>query len=61
MAKCRLIAIVSHSSDFLRSLCTHTLWLDHGQVVQFGEARPVLEAYDAAMGGPAPEGEPDGE
>ncbi len=55
MARCRLIAIVSHSSDFLRSLCTHVLWLEKGRKVQFGEVGPVLDAYDDAMGGPAPD------
>jgi len=55
MARCRLIAIVSHSSDFLRSLCTHVLWLEKGRQVQFGEVGPVLDAYDDAMGGPAPD------
>jgi ABC-type polysaccharide/polyol phosphate transport system ATPase subunit len=52
MSRCKLIAIVSHSSDFLRTLCTHCLWLEHGQVTRFGEAAEVLAAYDAAMGKP---------
>lgn len=55
MSNCKLIAIVSHSSDFLRSLCTHGLWLEKGRVVQFGGAAEVLDAYDACMGGPLPE------
>jgi len=46
----KLIVIVSHSSELLRELCTHCLWLDHGRVQMSGEAGPVLDAYDDAMG-----------
>jgi ABC-type polysaccharide/polyol phosphate transport system ATPase subunit len=59
MGRSRLILIVSHSSDLLRSLCTHCLWLDHGHVRAAGEAKPILDAYDEAMGGPLPSGETD--
>jgi ABC-type polysaccharide/polyol phosphate transport system ATPase subunit len=58
MSRCKLIAIVSHSTDFLRRLCTHTLWLERGQVRDFGDAEAVLGRYDGAMGkagGPEPD------
>jgi len=51
MAQSSLIVIVSHSSAFLRKICTHCLWLDHGRQKMFGEARKVLNAYDLALGG----------
>lgn len=50
MAQCRLIAVVSHSTDFLRSLCTDCLWLDHGEVVRFGKAADVIDEYEEVMG-----------
>jgi ABC-type polysaccharide/polyol phosphate transport system ATPase subunit len=56
MAQSRLIVIVSHSTGFLRDICTHCLWLDRGRVVEFGEAAPVLNAYEQSTGGV---GEPD--
>jgi len=51
MAQSRLIVIVSHSTAFLRSLCTRCLWLERGQVRGFGDAKPVLDAFEAAIGG----------
>ena len=50
MKRCKLIAIVSHSTDFLRRLSTHALWLDGGRLRDFGEAEAVLGSYDAVMG-----------
>jgi ABC-type polysaccharide/polyol phosphate transport system ATPase subunit len=47
----QLLIIVSHSCALLRELCTHCLWLDHGQTRQFGKASEVLDAYEKAMGG----------
>jgi ABC-type polysaccharide/polyol phosphate transport system ATPase subunit len=51
MARSRLIVIVSHAGAFLRSVCTHCLWLDRGRVRGFGPAAAVLDAYEAEMGG----------
>ncbi len=59
MARCKLIAIVSHSSEFLRTLCSHALWLEKGRVVRFGKAAEVLDEYDEAMGQPEGPMEPD--
>jgi len=52
MAASRVIVIVSHAMDFLRSVCTHCLWLDHGRVRGYGVAGEVLDAYEDATGGP---------
>ena len=59
MDRSRLIVIVSHSTLLLRQICSHALWLDHGEMKQFGEADEVLTAYDAEMGGVDPLGEVD--
>lgn len=59
MAQSKLIFIVSHMTGFLWKTCTHCLWLDHGQCKMFGEARPVLRAYENATGGATEEDESD--
>jgi ABC-type polysaccharide/polyol phosphate transport system ATPase subunit len=51
MARSRLIVIVSHATSFLRTVCTHCLWLERGRVRRFGPAGPVLDAYEEEMGG----------
>ena len=51
MSRSRLIVIVSHATSFLRSVCTQCLWLDRGHVRAFGDAKPVLDAYEAEVGG----------
>jgi ABC-type polysaccharide/polyol phosphate transport system ATPase subunit len=61
MAHCKLIAIVSHSSEFLRTLCSHVLWLEQGRMVSFGKAADVLDEYDKVMGTPEHMLEPDPE
>jgi ABC-type polysaccharide/polyol phosphate transport system ATPase subunit len=61
MAHCKLIAIVSHSSEFLRTLCSHALWLEKGRVVSFGKAADVLDEYDQVMGTPEHFVDPDPE
>ena len=50
MAQSKLIVIVSHSTAFLRALCTHCLWLERGGVRGFGDAEPVLDAFEASSG-----------
>jgi ABC-type polysaccharide/polyol phosphate transport system ATPase subunit len=54
MAQSRLIVVVSHSSKFLRGVCTHGLWLEKGRVRMYGAVSEVLDAYDDAMGGVDP-------
>lgn len=36
---------VSHNIDSVKNLCTHAIWLDHGDVVMIGEAKDVCDAY----------------
>ena len=40
------ILFCSHSPYHIRHLCDVALWLDGGQVAQFGATEPVLAAYD---------------
>jgi ABC-type polysaccharide/polyol phosphate transport system ATPase subunit len=54
MARSRLIVIVSHSTSFLRAVCTRCLWLERGRVRAFGQAGGVLDAYEQEMGGVDP-------
>ena len=36
---------VSHNIDSVKKLCTHALWLDHGEVIMSGNAQEVCDAY----------------
>lgn len=37
--------LVSHSLEQIRRLCNKVLWLDHGNLVAFGETAPICERY----------------
>lgn len=39
------LLFVSHSIDQVMSLCSHALWLDHGEAVMCGDAQIVCSAY----------------
>lgn len=39
------IVLVSHSHSKVLQLCERALWLDHGNVMQLGEAKPVVQSY----------------
>jgi len=41
----RTIVFVSHSLESVRNLCTHAIWLDHGQVQAAGDVTTTLDAY----------------
>ena len=41
----RTVVVVSHSMPSLRSMCDEVAWLDHGKVVETGEATPILQRY----------------
>ncbi len=43
--KRRTVMIVSHSTEQLRTLCDHVIWIHDGQLVMQGEANQVLDAY----------------
>lgn len=39
------IVVVSHSVPIIETFCERAIWLDHGQVVEDGPAREVLDHY----------------
>ncbi|BCQ24039.1 ABC transporter ATP-binding protein [Caballeronia sp. NK8] len=39
------VLFVSHDSSAIRSLCTRAMWMDHGQVIEIGEAKEVCNRY----------------
>ena len=45
----RTVVIVSHSSDTIKNLCTHVLWLHEGLVKMEGKPEDVLPVYDEFM------------
>jgi lipopolysaccharide transport system ATP-binding protein len=48
-AKTGTILIVSHSLEFLQSLCTRVIWLENGVVREIGDPKKVTLHYRAAM------------
>lgn len=44
-----ILVLASHSLGLLKRLCTKALWLDQGQVVDFGDLQDVFENFDAAI------------
>ncbi len=47
MQNAGILLMASHSEAVVKSFCTKALWLDRGQVKQFGELEPILTAYRA--------------
>ncbi len=47
--KNRTVVIVSHDRKTIAELCDKVLWINDGEVVQFGDPEPVLAAYDEFM------------
>lgn len=41
------VLFVSHSLSHIREMCDHVVWLDHGKVKMFGDAKTVCDAYEA--------------
>ena len=48
--KDRTVVIVSHDSKTLLDLCDKLLWINDGELMQFGETKAVLSAYDSFSG-----------
>ena len=47
--KDRTVVIVSHDRKVIAELCHKLMWINDGELVQFGETKEVLQAYDAFM------------
>lgn len=45
MVKGTTIIIVSHDINTIKNICTKALWLDHGQIKDFGSAKVLCEEY----------------
>lgn len=43
------VLMVSHVLGQIRSLCDTVLWLDHGKVVMYGDAKTVCDAYEGLV------------
>lgn len=41
------IVMVSHHSEVIRSICSHALWIEHGEVQEAGPTPAVMNAYTA--------------
>lgn len=41
------VLFVSHDLDQIREMCRRVVWLEHGQIRMFGEAKEVCDAYTA--------------
>ena len=39
------VLFVSHSLESIRSICDRVVWLEHGKVVQIGDAKKVCDEY----------------
>lgn len=42
------VLFVSHSLPQIRKMCSRVVWLEHGQVMRFGETAAVCDAYAAS-------------
>lgn len=48
--KDRTVVIVSHDSKTILELCDKLLWINDGEMMQFGETKKVLAAYESYIG-----------
>lgn len=46
----RTVVIVSHDNKTILDLCDKLLWINDGEVMQFGETKAVLSAYEKSVG-----------
>jgi ABC-type polysaccharide/polyol phosphate transport system ATPase subunit len=54
MSAARLMVIVAHDLDTIRTMCTRVIWMTKGQIVMEGEPDEVVAAYVAAADPTAP-------
>lgn len=50
----RTVLFVSHNIDAVVRFCSRCIWLEHGQMVQDGDAKEVVDAYVQAVMGTSP-------
>jgi len=44
-----IVVLAIHSSETIRATCNKALWLERGRIKMFGDAGPVVDAYDEFM------------
>lgn len=47
--KDRTVIIVSHSSETISTLCNKVLWINDGELVEFGETQEIMKKYNEFM------------
>ena len=52
----QILFLASHADDILRKICNKAIWLDQGNLVQYGEFEQVIAAYRGSR--PLPENLP---
>ena len=45
MDKDKTVIIVSHSMEMLENLCDKAIWIEHGKMMEYGEAKKVIKDY----------------
>jgi ABC-type polysaccharide/polyol phosphate transport system ATPase subunit len=45
ISRSQILFLASHADDILRKVCNKAIWLDHGNLVQYGEFEAVIAAY----------------
>jgi ABC-2 type transport system ATP-binding protein/lipopolysaccharide transport system ATP-binding protein len=49
-----IVALATHSLDFVRHLCTVCALMDHGRIVKLGSPDEVIDTYLAGVNGATP-------
>lgn len=49
------VLMVSHTISQIRELCNKVLWIEHGRVCNFGEAKEICDAYEGLLSPDVPE------
>ena len=49
MAGGTTVFFVSHSLEQIREMCNKVLWIEHGQVIDFGSMEKVCGQYETGM------------
>lgn len=52
MNRARLIVMVSHDLEAIKTICHRVIWLDHGQIRMVGDPAEVIDAYKEAVSVP---------
>lgn len=44
-----IMVLASHDNDFMAEFCNKALWLEHGKVKGYGDAKAILQEYQASI------------